>query len=289
VASGSAAVEAVTLEGQVARGQPFGRLRWLDRIAIGAFLLVIALAVLAPLVAPYGPEEVAGPALSPPGSEFFLGTDQIGYDIFSRVIFGLRSTLLGAVVVIGSGVIIGGLIGLAAGAMGGWIDSVLMRITDVFLALPAPLLAIAVVAAIGEGFGNTLIAVSVVWWPWYARVVRGEVNALRHRPHAEAARLSGVSRTRFWFRHLLPGAFSEVIILASLDIGILILILAGLTFLGLGAPQPAPELGAMAAQGLRFFLSKWWVAIMPGLAVAFLAFISNLAGDGLRDLLGNRD
>ena len=289
MASGDAAIEAVTLEAEAREKRPFRRLRVLDQAAMGAFVLVVIAAIAAPLLAPYGPEKVAGPALSPPGGEFFLGTDQIGYDIFSRVLFGFRSSLIGALVVIASGVVIGGLIGLAAGALGGWVDSVLMRITDVFLALPAPLLAIAVVAAIGPGFRNTLIAISVVWWPWYARVVRGEVNALKHRPHAEAARLSGVSRSRFWFRHLLPGAFSEVIILASLDVGILILILAGLTFLGLGAPQPAPELGAMAAQGLRFFLSKWWVAIMPGLAVAFLAFISNLAGDGLRDLVGNGD
>jgi peptide/nickel transport system permease protein len=245
--------------------------------------------MITPLLTPHDPTDIVGPPLTAPGSEFLLGTDQIGYDILSRVLYGLRSSLIGALVVITSGVVVGGLIGLVAGAAGGWVDSVLMRITDVFLALPAPLLAIAVVAAIGPGFRNTLVAVAIVWWPWYARIVRGEVNALRFRPHAEAARLSGVSRRRLWFRHLLPGSLPEVLIVASLDIGILILILAGLTFLGLGAPAPTPELGAMAANGLRFLLSNWWVAMVPGIAVAFLAFISNLAGDGLRDLLGSRD
>lgn len=267
----------------------FRALRRLDRVAIVAFLALIAIAILAPIVSPHDPTAVAGAPLTAPGGGFLLGTDQIGHDIASRVIFGLRSSLLGALVVITSGVVVGGLIGLAAGATGGWIDAVLMRTTDVFLALPAPLLAIAVVAAIGPGYGHTLIAVAVVWWPWYARIVRGQITALRSLPFIQAAKLAGVSRKRLWFRHLLPGALPEVLIVASLDVGILILILAGLSFLGLGAPAPAPELGAMSAQGLRFLLSSWWVPIVPGMAVALLAFVSNLAGDGLRDLFGTRD
>src|SRR6185369_366603 len=129
--------------------------------------------------------------------------------------------------------------------------------------LPAPLLAIAVVAAIGPGFGHTLLAVAIVWWPWYSRIVRGEITALRHRPQTEAAMLSGISRRRIWFRHLLPGSLPAVLVLATLDVGGLILILAGLSFLGLGAPAPAPELGAMSAQGLRFLLSSWWIPIIP--------------------------
>ena len=203
------------------------------------------------------------------------------------MIFGLRTSLIGAFLVILSGVVIGGLIGLAAGAVGGWVDSTLMRVTDVFLALPAPLLAIAVVAAIGPGFGHMLIAIAIVWWPWYARIARGEITALRHRPQTEAAKLAGVSRRRIWFRHLLPGSVPAVLVLATLDVGGLILTLAGLSFLGLGAPAPAPELGAMSAQGLRFLLTSWWVPIMPAMAIAILAFVSNLVGDGIRDLMGN--
>lgn len=264
-------------------------LRRLDRTAMALMLGLTFLAVLAPLAAPHDPTVVVGPPLTPPGEGFLFGTDQIGFDILSRIIFGLRLSLLGAIVVITSGVVIGGLIGLAAGASGGWIDAFLMRLTDVFLALPAPLLAIAVVASIGPGFRNTLIAVSVVWWPWYARIVRGQITALRNRPHYEAAVMSGVSKPRLWFRHLLPGALPEVLVVASLDVGILILILAGLSFLGLGAPAPTPELGAMSAQGLRFLLSSWWVPIVPGIAIAFVTAVANLAGDGLRDLLGERE
>jgi peptide/nickel transport system permease protein len=190
--------------------------------------------------------------------------------------------------VIASGVLIGGLIGLIAGASGGWVDDLLMRITDVFLALPGPILAIAVVAALGPSLRHTLIAVGIVWWPFYARIVRGEVKALAARPHLEAARLAGVGRIRLAVRHLLPGAIPATMVTASLDVGNLVLTLAGLSFLGLGAPAPAPELGAMAARGLTYLLQEWWVPVMPGVAVLLLALLSNLAGDGLRDLLGDR-
>lgn len=274
-----------------ARGQAwraFRALRRLDQVGIMGLALCVVIAIAAPLLAPYDPRVSVGPPLTPPSAEFLLGTDQIGFDILSRIIHGLRASMIGAVIVVTSGVVIGGLIGLVAGANGGWVDTILMRLTDVFLALPAPVLAIAVVAAIGPGFGNTLIAVSVVWWPWYARIVRGEIAALRHHPHVDAARLAGASRSQLWFRHLLPGALPEVLVVASLDVGILVLVLAGLSFLGLGAPAPAPELGAMAAQGLRFLLSSWWVPVFPGLAVAVLALVSNLSGDGIRDLLDER-
>jgi peptide/nickel transport system permease protein len=261
----------------------------LDRIGAVGLVLLVLVAAFAPLLAPHDPVVPAGAPLSPPGGEFLLGTDQIGFDILSRVIFGLRASLIGAAAVIASGIVIGGLIGLTAGAVGGWVDAVLMRITDVFLALPAPLLAIAVVAAIGPSFQHTLIAVSIVWWPWYARIVRGEIIALRNRPQTEGAKLGGISRRRLWFRHLLPGALPSVLVLASLDVAGLILVLAGLSFLGLGAPAPAPELGAMSAQGLRFLLSSWWVPLVPATAVAVLAFVSNLAGDAVRDLMGGME
>lgn len=287
-----AATDVVTTPVRGARGRAWKRFWSLGRLdKTGAILLLVLvlIAIFPRVVAPYDPVTPAGPPLTPPGHQFWFGTDQIGYDIFSRVIFGLRASLIGAFLVILSGVIIGGLIGLTAGAIGGWVDSGLMRLTDVFLALPAPLLAIAVVAAIGPGFGHTLIAVGIVWWPWYARIVRGEITALRHRPQTEAAKLSGISRRRLWFRHLLPGALPAVLVLASLDVGSLILILAGLSFLGLGAPAPAPELGAMSAQGLRFLLSSWWVPVIPATAVAVVAFASNIAGDAIRDLMGSME
>jgi peptide/nickel transport system permease protein len=264
------------------------RLKLMDQIALALLLGLVVIAVFAPLIAPASPTTPSGKPLSSPSWSNWLGTDEVGLDILSRIIYGLRLSLLGAVVVISSGVIVGGAIGLVAGAVGGWVDTILMRFTDLFLALPAPVLAIAVVAAIGPSFWHTLLAVGIVWWPWYARIVRGEVNALRARPYVEAARLAGVGRLRLWFRHLLPGSVPAVLVVASLDVGYLVVILAGLSFLGLGAPHPSPELGAMAAQGLRYLLSKWWVPVFPGIAVALLAYLSNLAGDGLRDLLGER-
>jgi peptide/nickel transport system permease protein len=260
----------------------------LDRIAIGLLAVITLTAFLAPLLAPYKPNLVVGDPFAHPGARFLLGTDEVGRDIFSRVLFGMRTSWFASLAVIASGVLIGGLIGLVAGASGGWIDDVLMRITDVFLALPGPILAIAVVAALGPSLQHTLIAVGIVWWPFYARIVRGEVKAMAARPHLEAARLAGVGRVRLAVRHLLPGAIPATMVTASLDVGNLVLTLAGLSFLGLGAPAPAPELGAMAARGLTYLLQQWWVPVMPGLAVMILALLSNLAGDGLRDLLGDR-
>ena len=260
-----------------------------DRAAIGAFLALIILAIAAPLLASHNPIQPAGiPFLSPGHGGFIFGTDEVGQDILSRVLFGLRSSLEAAGGVILSGVIVGGTIGLVAGATGGWLDDLLMRITDIFLALPGPVLAIAVVASLGPSFLHTLIGVAIVWWPFYARIVRGEVRSLAARPHLEAARLSGVGSLRRASRHLLPGAVPALLVTASLDVGNLVVTLASLSFLGLGAPAPAPELGAMAARGLQYLLQEWWVPVMPALVVFVVALLANLAGDGIRDLLGDR-
>jgi peptide/nickel transport system permease protein len=265
-----------------------GRTAVLDRFAIAMLVLVTFGALIIPVIAPYKPNLIATDAFRHPGVHFLMGSDEVGRDIFSRVLYGMRTSWFSALAVIASGVLVGGLIGLIAGTAGGWVDDVLMRLTDVFLALPGPILAIAVVAALGPSLTHTLLAVGIVWWPFYSRIVRGEVKALAARPHLEAARLAGVGRVRLAVRHLLPGAIPATMVTASLDVGNLILTLAGLSFLGLGAPAPAPELGAMSARGLTYLLQEWWVPVMPGLAVVFLALLSNLAGDGLRDLLGDR-
>lgn len=260
-----------------------------DRIGLGVFGALVLVAFLAPVIAPHGPDVPAGLPFQPPfhGGALF-GTDEVGLDIFSRVLFGLRASLIAAAAVIASGVVAGGLIGLVAGVAGGLVDELLMRLTDLFLALPGPVLAIAVVAALGPSFFHTLVAVSIIWWPFYARIVRGEVRALAARPHLEAARLAGAGPMRRAFRHLLPGAVPAVVVTASLDVGNLVVTLAALSFLGLGAPAPAPELGAMAARGLQYLLQEWWVPVMPALGVFLLALVANLAGDALRDLLGDR-
>lgn len=254
--------------------------------ATGLLVGLSALALLGPLAAPHNPLIPVGPAFSPPGhGSFLLGSDSIGRDELSRVLYGIRTSWFSAIAVIASGVVAGGVIGLVAGATGGWVDEVLMRFTDAFLALPGPVLAIAVVAALGPSLVHTLVAVSLVWWPFYARIVRGEIKTLAARPHLEAARLGGANRWRLMTRHLLPGAMPAIVVTASLDVGNLILTLAALSFLGLGQPAPAPELGAMSARNLSYLLQSWWVPIMPALAIFVLAFASNMAGDLLRDSL----
>jgi peptide/nickel transport system permease protein len=255
-------------------------------IVVSLLLVVTVVAVAVPLLVPHDPLIPVGMPLQAPGKDgFLLGTDSVGRDILSRVLFGARSSWFAALVVVAVGLLFGGLIGLIAGATGGWVDSVLMRITDGFLSLPAPVLAIAVVAALGPGFVHTLVAVSIVWWPFYARLVRGEVARLAARPHVEAAKLAGVGRIRLAVRHLLPGAVPNALVAGSLDIGTLILTLAALSFLGLGQSAPAPELGADSARNLTYFLQQWWVPVMPGLGVLVLALIANVAGDALRNLI----
>lgn len=258
----------------------------LNWIGVSLAIVVTLIAIAVPLVAPHDPLIPVGMPLQGPGKDgFLLGTDSVGRDILSRVLYGARASWFAALVVVAIGLLIGGLVGLIAGATGGWVDSVLMRITDAFLSLPAPVLAIAVVAALGPGFVHTLIAVSIVWWPFYARLVRGEVARLAARPHVEAAKLAGVGRIRLALRHLLPGATPNALVAASLDIGTLILTLAALSFLGLGQSAPAPELGADTARNLTYFLQQWWVPVMPGLAVLVLALVANIAGDCLRNLM----
>ena len=255
-------------------------------IGFSLVIVVTVIAVAVPVLAPDDPLLPVGMPLQAPGKGgFLLGTDSVGRDILSRVLFGVRSSWFAALVVVAVGLFIGGLVGVIAGTAGGWLDSLLMRITDGFLSLPAPVLAIAVVAALGPSFAHTLIAVSIVWWPFYARLVRGEVARLAARPHVEAAKLAGVSHIRLAGRHLLPGAVPNALVAASLDLGTLILTLAALSFLGLGQSQPAPELGADSARNLSYFLQQWWVPVMPGLGVLALALVGNIAGDCLRNLM----
>jgi peptide/nickel transport system permease protein len=248
--------------------------------ALGPLALFTVVILLAPLVAPHGAYTLTNASpLEGPSGHALLGTDEVGFDVFSRVLIGLRTSWLAALEVIAFGALLGALIGAVAGAAGGWVDTILMRVTDLFLSLPAPVLAIAVVASLGPSLFHTLIALAVVWWPWYARIVRGEVRALAARPHAEAARLAGVSRRRLVLRHLLPGALAPVVVTMSLDVGNLVLGLAALSFIGLGAPAPSPELGAMSARGLDYLFGHPWVPLAPAVGVSLLALAANLLGD----------
>ena len=265
-----------------------GLLRPTIGVPLAAAAAILVIAALAPLLAPHDPLFPAGDAFLEPSWAFPLGTDSVGRDLLSRVLVGMRSTLFAAIVVIASGILIGSTVGLLAGMVGGWVDQILMRTIEVFLAMPAPILAIAVVGALGASLENTIIAMAVVWWPLYARIVRGEARAFLARPAAEAARLSRIGPLRLGLGHLLPGMVPPIVIAATFDVGLLVLMLAGLSFLGLGSPSPAPELGAMSARGLAYLLQFWWVPVMPGLAVFLLTFVANFAGDALRDLMEDR-
>ena len=253
---------------------------------VGLLILVTLLAVFARPLAPHNPIQPVGPLNLPPLSPgYLLGTDGIGRDLLSRTLIGIQVSWLSALVIVASGLLIGGTIGLIAGATGGWIDTILMRVTDLFLALPGALVAIAIVAALGSGLVNTLIGVALVWWPYYARIVRGETKALAARPHVEAARLAGAGWPRILTRHLLPGVVPTAVVTASLDVGNVVLLLAALSFLGLGQQAPAPELGADTARALSQLLSQWWVPGVPGIAVLLLSLVANLGGDAIRNLI----
>ena len=270
------------------RGRPsLSSVSLAERLGVGLFAVLILAAITAPLIAS-NPTVSVGQPFASPSMHHLLGTDDIGEDLFSRVVFGLRTSLVAAVVVIAFGVAIGGLVGLVAGTLGGWVDALLMRVTDVFLTLPGPILAIAIVAAMGTSLKHTVIAVAIVWWPWYARLVRNEVRALIVRPHIDAARLAGTRTPRLMARHVLPGTLPPVVVAASLDVQILVLTLAGLSFLGLGSPPPAPELGAMAARSSDYLVGHPLVPLAPGFALFLVAFAANLAGDGVRDLMHRR-
>ena len=264
------------------------KLPYASYLAFGALAVVIVVTIFSSQLAPDKTDALGALPFSPPGGGHLFGTDEIGRDVFSRVLVGMTSSWWGAVAVIASGVLVGGLIGLVAGATGGIVDSVLMRITDLFLALPGAILAVAVVGALGPSYFHTLFAVAIVWWPLYARVIRGEVTRLRASPHIEAARVAGSGRAGIALRHLLPGAVPPTIIVATQDIGGVILTLAGLSFIGLGQPLPAPELGSMSQAGLTYLFTAWWVPILPAVAVTVLVIVANFAGDAVRDLLSDR-
>lgn len=263
------------------------RLRWSERIALIALGVFTLVAVLAPLFAPYDAQVQVGKSFSPPSWAHPFGTDDIGRDLLSRVIYGIRLTWFPAIVIIGLGLALGTLLGLLSGAFGGGSDRFIQRLTDLFLILPSTLIALAVVAALGPGTLNMVIAITLFWWPWYSRIVRSEVRSIAAKPHVEAARLAGVSRRRLLFRYLLPGAVPAIVVTATLDVANVILVLALFSFLGLGAPAPAPELGAMSARSLDSLTTAWWLPILPALVIFLLAMAANFAGDGLRNVMRN--
>lgn len=259
--------------------------------AIGALLVSLAIlaALFAPQIAPFDPTAMAPPnRLLPPSALHWFGTDDNGRDILSRVIFGARYSLFAAFGILLLASLAGTVIGLAAGLFGGWLDELLMRVTDMFLAFPALVLAMALTAALGPNLFNAVMATSLVWWPWYARLVRGQALQLKQEAYVEAAIVAGASRLRIAFHHILRNCLTPLIVQVSLDMGYAILTLAGLSFVGLGAQPPTPEWGSMVSVGRDYFLDNWWMVTFPGLAIFVTVMAFNLLGDGLQEALSPR-
>lgn len=252
----------------------------------GVFVVILVCAVFAGQIAPYEPNAINFAAkLEPPGAEHLMGTDSLGRDIFSRVIHGARTSLVIGVTVSLLSMAIGVPIGLISGYFGGRVDTVLMRVSDIFLAFPPLLLPIAITAALGAGLFNAMLALAIGWFPWYARIVRGSVIAIRKELYIDAARAMGVGHVRIMLRHALPNSWTPAIVQASMDFGYTILAAASLSFIGIGAKPPTIEWGLMVALSRSKFLDYWWTATCPGLAIFVTVLAVNLAGDGIRDLL----
>lgn len=263
----------------------------LTMIGLGILLTLLFVALLAPLLAPHDPfaQNLAN-RLQPLGSEgHLLGTDSLGRDILSRLIYGSRITLYIVTLVALIAPIVGLFVGTVAGYVGGWADVVLMRITDIFLAFPRLVLALAFVAALGAGIENAVIAISLTAWPPYARIARAETLTIRGADYISAVKLQGAGPLRIITRHIWPLCISSLIVRVALDMAGIILAAAGLGFLGLGAQPPSPEWGAMISEGRKFLLDFWWVATIPGLAIFTVSLGFNLLGDGLRDVLDPKD
>jgi peptide/nickel transport system permease protein len=260
-----------------------------DRLALVGLAIVtlfVALSVSAPLLAPYDPtaahpaRRLEGPSLAHP-----LGTDHLGRDVLSRLLFGARWSLGTAALAMGLVMTIGVSVGALSGYYGGVLDDLLMRVVDTLLAFPHLVLALAIVGTLGPGIVNVMIGLVAIWWVDYARIVRGLVLGIRERPYVEAARCVGASDRRVILRHILPNVLPPVVVLATLEMGSLILALSGLNFLGLGAQPPTPEWGAMLNDGRAFLLGAPQLMVYPGVAISLVVIGFNLLGDGLRDVL----
>lgn len=251
--------------------------------------LLILIGVLAPLIAPVNPlKQVLTVRLKPPSAEHWLGTDQLGRDVLSRMMYGARISLLIGLVVVGLAAGIGTLVGLIAGYVGGWLDESLMRLTDIFFAFPALILAMAISGALGPSLTNAMIAIAIVSWPVYARLVRAQVLSLREREYVEAARALGADAPRIVWQHILPNTLAPLLVQASFDMGSAILSAAGLSFIGFGAQPPTAEWGVMISEGRNYIATQPWLSLFPGLAILFTVAAFNLIGDGLRDALDPR-
>lgn len=261
-----------------------------DRIAVGSLIVIITLillAIFAPVISPY-PEQGAGQPdiinkLQPPSAEYLFGTDPLGRDVLSRVLYGARTALVAGITIEVLAVIFGSILGALAGYFGGKVDEVIMRITDIFLAFPPLLLAMTIAAVLDPSLQNSILAITIVWWPWYTRIVRGQAVSVRERDYVRAARGMGVSDLTIIRRHILPNVMSPVMVQATLDLGAAILTVAALSFVGLGVPPPTADWGSMVSEGRIYVQNgRWWVPTFPGLALFVTIMAFNLLGDGIQ-------
>jgi peptide/nickel transport system permease protein len=255
-------------------------------VGTGIIVFLLLVTAVAPLLATHDPyEQILPDRLLPPSAQHYFGTDNLGRDIYSRVVYGSRVTLTIVFLVAVISTPLGMVIGVLAGYFGGALDEILMRLSDVFLAFPKLILAIAFAAALGPGVENAIVAISVANWPSYARLARAETLSVRNNDYIQVIRSMGASNLRIMVGHITPMCLSSIIVRLSLDMGTIILTAAGLGFLGLGAQPPVPEWGLMVSDGRQFLVDQWWVSTLPGLAILIVVMGFNLMGDGFRDLL----
>jgi peptide/nickel transport system permease protein len=258
-------------------------------VGTSIILGLILVAALAPLLVTHNPyEQILNDRLLAPSARHWFGTDSLGRDIYSRVVYGARVTLTIALLVAAISTPLGMLIGIVAGYLGGAMDEILMRLADVFLAFPRLILAIAFAAALGPGVENAILAIAIAHWPSYARLARAETLNVKNNDYIQAMRVLGAGKMTIMAGHILPLTLSSIIVRMSLDMGTIILTAAGLGFLGLGAQPPMPEWGLMVSDGRQFLVDQWWVSTLPGLAILVVVMGFNLLGDGIRDVLDPR-
>lgn len=266
-----------------------------DPLALGSAIIIILfilIAIFANQIAP-SPLEGAGKTNAPnsllaPSAEHLLGTDKLGRDMLSRIIVGARAALIVPIAVVFFAILIGTPLGALAGYKGGWVDETIMRITDLFLAFPSLLLAMAITSALGRGLDKAAIALVISWWPWYTRIARGVALSLRKRYFVEAAQAIGVNDRVIIFKHIIPNTISPILVQATVDLGTVILAMGGLAFLGLGTQPPYPDWGLIVSEGRELILNQWWVATFPGIAIFIVVLAFNLLGDSLRDIFDPR-
>lgn len=260
-------------------------------LGLGILVILVLLALFADVIADYDTvviKQNLANRLKGPSAEHWLGTDEFGRDIFARLVHGARVSLKVGIIAVGISIILGGILGALAGFYGGKIDNIIMRVMDVFLAVPSILLAIAIVSALGPSIINLMVAISISSVPRYARIVRASVLSIRDQEFVEAARAIGANNARIIFRHIIPNSLAPVIVQGTLGVASAILSTAGLSFIGLGIQPPAPEWGSMLSGGRQYLRYAWWVTTFPGVAIMITILSLNLLGDGLRDALDPR-